>query len=150
MRNIILFLAAILLSLTAGRAVWAWLGEYPFSVSGATYVEFFQQLDKRIFVPIAVTGVGGTVLAGVAAFLYRKDRRAFVLLLSACACGVVGCLVTALVNVPINREIATWNPASLPVGYESALRRWWAWHHVRLVTMFAAMCLTQIAILIRR
>jgi hypothetical protein len=36
-------------------------------MSGQTCVEFFQHLDRRIATPIAVTGIGGTLLAGVAA-----------------------------------------------------------------------------------
>lgn len=59
LRNVLLFFTALLLALTAGRAFWVWLGENPFNMSGATDVEFFQQLDKQIVVPIAVTGVGG-------------------------------------------------------------------------------------------
>ena len=55
----------MLLALTAGRAFWVTLGENPFSMSGATYVEFFQQLDRRIAIPIAITGIGGTLLAGL-------------------------------------------------------------------------------------
>jgi hypothetical protein len=58
LRNVLLFCAAVLLSLTAGRAFWVSLGENPFNMSGATYVEFFQQLDRRIAIPIAVTGIG--------------------------------------------------------------------------------------------
>ena len=108
-RNAVLFLATLLLALTAGRAFWIWLGENPFDMSGQTYVEFFQQLDKRIAVPIAVTGVGGTILAGLSAALHRTDRRAFYLLSLACAFALVGDLVTILVNVPINNELATWN-----------------------------------------
>jgi hypothetical protein len=54
-RNAVLFLAALLPALTAGRAFWIWLGENPFNMSGQTYVEFFQQLDKRLVVPIAIT-----------------------------------------------------------------------------------------------
>ena len=83
-RDSLLFGAALLLALTAGRAFWVTLGESPFDMSGATYVEFFQQLDRRIAIPIAVTGVGGTLLAGLAAMVHRADRRAFYLLLSAC------------------------------------------------------------------
>src|SRR5688572_20333453 len=81
-RNTLLFGAALLLALTAGRAFWVTLGESPFNMSAATYVEFFQQLDRRIAVPIAVTGVGGTLLAGFAAIAHRADRRAFYLLLA--------------------------------------------------------------------
>jgi len=116
LRHVLLFLAALLLALTAGRAFWVTLGENPFNMSGRTYVEFFQQLDKRVAVPIAVTGIGGTLAALLAAFAHKSDRRTFHLLIAAFGCGAVGSLVTALVNVPINIELATWNPAALPPG----------------------------------
>jgi uncharacterized membrane protein len=149
-RNILLFGAALLLALTAGRAFWVTLGESPFNMSPATYVEFFQQLDRRIAVPIAVTGIGGTLLAGIAAMAHRTDRRAFYLLLAACSVAAIGSLVTIVVNVPINEQLATWNPASLPAGYEELLHRWWEWHQVRLVAMFTGMCLVFVAMLSRK
>jgi uncharacterized membrane protein len=119
-------------------------------MSGATYVEFFQQLDRKIAVPIAITGVGGTLLAGVSAFAHYSNRTAFYLLLAAFGLGLVGSAVTVLVSVPINEQLATWNPTALPLGYEEVLRRWWEWHHVRLATMFAAMCLVFGTLLTRR
>ena len=125
LRNVMLFSTALLLSLTAGRAFWVTLGENPFGMSGATYVEFFQQLDKRIAIPIAVTGIGGTLLAGLTAVMYRTNRRVFFLLLAACAWALTGSLVTALVSVPINLRVATWNPAALPSDYQDYLREWW-------------------------
>jgi uncharacterized membrane protein len=149
LRNVLLFCAAVLLALTAGRAFWVTLGENPFNMSGATYIEFFQQLDRRIAIPIAITGIGGTILAGVAALTHRADRKAFVLLLCACGCGLIGSLVTLFINVPINERVATWNPAALPAGYESYLHQWWDWHQVRLVAMFTGMCLVFAAMLAR-
>ena len=147
LHKLLIFAAAVLLSLTAGRAFWVTLGESPLSVRGATYVEFFQQTDRRVAVPIAMTGVGGTVLAGLSAAMWRRRRRACLLLVAACALGAIGSLVTALVNVPINLEIATWNPAALPSGYEALLRRWWDWHQVRMVAMVAASWLVYAAML---
>jgi uncharacterized membrane protein len=146
-RKVVLFLAALCLALTAGRAFWVWIGENPFNMSGQTYVEFFQQLDKRIVGPIAVTGIGGTILAGLAAFFSRGNRAAFWLLLVACGLAVIGDLVTIFGNIPINNRLATWNPAALPSGYQDYLRQWWQWHHVRLVAMFVAMCLVFVAML---
>jgi uncharacterized membrane protein len=149
-RKVVLFFAALFLALSAGRAFWLWLGENPFDMSGQTYVEFFQQLDKRIAIPIAVTGIGGTVLAAVSALLYRSDGRMLYLLLIACGFALIGDLVTILVNVPINNRLATWNPSALPADYQDYLRRWWQWHHVRLVGMFTAMCLVFGAMLVRK
>lgn len=77
LRSILLFFTALLLSLTAGRAFWVWLGENPFDMSGQTYVEFFQQLDRRIALPIAITGIGGTLLRAVA----ERDRPRVTLLI---------------------------------------------------------------------
>jgi uncharacterized membrane protein len=150
LRNVVLFCAAVLLALTAGRAFWVSLGENPFNMSAATYVEFFQQLDRRIAIPIAITGIGGTLLAGLAAIAHKAERRVFYLLLAACGCSLAGSLVTIFVNVPINERVATWNPAALPSGYEEFLRRWWEWHQVRLVAMFTGMCLVFAAMLARR
>jgi uncharacterized membrane protein len=71
-------------------------------------------------------------------------------LLAACGLGVVSALVTVLVNVPINEQIASWSPSALPVGYEDVLRQWWTWHIVRLVTSVAAMFSVFLALLARR
>ena len=150
LRSALLFCTSVLLALTAGRAFWVSLGENPFNMSAATYVEFFQQLDRRIAVPIALTGVGGTVLAGISAMAHKADRKVFYLLLTACGFALVGSLVTILVNVPINERLATWNPTALPQGYEEVLRRWWEWHQVRLVAMFTGMCLVFAAMLNRK
>jgi uncharacterized membrane protein len=149
-RNILLFSAAVLIALTAGRAFWVTLGENPFNMSGATYVAFFQQLDRRIAIPIAVTGIGGTLLAGLAAMAHRTDQRVFSLLLAAFGLAAIGSLVTVLVNVPINERVAAWNPAALPPDYEMFLRRWWEWHQVRMAALVTSMCLVLAAMLVRK
>ena len=149
-RKVILFLTAVLISLTAGRAFWVWLGENPVKLSGQTYVEFFQVLDRGIALPIAITGIGGTLLAGISAILFWRDRSTFFLLLAACGLGLVASLVTIFVHLPINARIATWNPTALPSDYRAFLERWWEWQKVRLVSMFGAMCLVFAAMLVRR
>jgi uncharacterized membrane protein len=71
----------------------------------------------------------------------------FLSLVTAFGFGAVGVLVTVLVNVPINEQIAGWNPAALPSGYEDVLRVWWNWHIVRLITSVSAMCSVFVALL---
>ena len=150
LRKVILFFTAVLVALTAGRAFWVWLGENPANLSGATYVEFFQALDRGIAIPIAVTGIGGTLLAGISATLFRRDRPAFYLLLATCALGLLAALVTIFVHLPINARVATWNPTALPPDYREFLDRWWKWQQVRLVAMLAAMSLVFAAMLVRK
>jgi uncharacterized membrane protein len=148
-RKVVLFLTTLFLALTAGRASWVSLGENPSAMSGPTYVEFFQQLDKRIVIPIAITGIGGTLLAGLSAWLFKPTRTTSNLLLAACLFAAIGSVVTIFVNVPINSQLATWNPAALPADYQVYLHQWWQWHQVRFVAMFAAMCLVFAAMLSR-
>ena len=114
-----MFVTAVLLSLTAGRALWVTLGESPFGMRPAVYVEFFQQLDRRIALPVAITGVGGTLLAAVSAVVHRRRRPAFALLLTACALAAVSSVVTIVVNVPINEQIATWDPNAMLAGRDA-------------------------------
>ena len=97
-----------------------------------------------------MTGVGGTLLAGISATLFKRDRPALYLLVAACALGLLATLVTIFVHLPINARIATWNPAALPPNYREFLDRWWKWQHVRLVTMLAAMTLVFAAMLVRK
>ena len=59
-RNALLFCAAVQLALTAGRAFWVSLGENPFDMSGATYVEFFM-------IALPQQGVNAPALGGRAA-----------------------------------------------------------------------------------
>jgi hypothetical protein len=67
----------------------------------------------------------------------------------ACGLALIDDLVAIFVNVPINNRLATWDPAALPPHYQDHLRRWWEWHHVRLVAMFTAMYLVFAAMLVR-
>ena len=150
LRKVILFFTLVLVALTTGRAFWTWVAENPANLSGATYVEFFQALERAITIPIAVTAIGGCVLVGISALLFRSDRTVFYLLLATCGFCLVANLVTIFVNKPINAQILTWNPAALPKDYRELLSRWWQWHYVRLVTLLAAMTLLFVATLIRR
>ena len=150
LRNITLFLALLLVSLTAGRAFWVSLGENPSKISGRSYVELYQVVDRAIEVPIAITGIGDFLFTLPAAFLYRQDRATFFLLLLASALVLVSCLVTIFVSVPINHLRATWNPDALPANYEYCVARWWNWHQVRLAMLLPAMCLLFVATLIRK
>jgi uncharacterized membrane protein len=54
-----------------------------------------------------------------------------------------------LVNVPINEQIAGWDPRALPVEYEAVLGQWWRWHLVRVVTSAGAMFAVLLALLAR-
>ncbi len=150
LRKVILFFTSVLVSLTAGRAFWVWLGENPANLSGATYVEFYQAVNRGIALPIALISTGVIILAATSAFLFRRDRLVFYLLLATCAFSLIATLVTIFVHLPINAQVAAWNPTALPANYRELLDRWWGWHQVRLVVLLAAMSLVFAAMLVRK
>ncbi len=84
LQKVVLFFTSVLVSLTAGRAFWVWLGENPANLSGATYVEFYQAVNRGIALPIALIGIGGIIMAAISAFMFRRDRPVFYLLLATC------------------------------------------------------------------
>ena len=73
------------------------------------------------------------VSAGPALFaLYRRHRRASViLLLVAVALLVAALVITLSVNVPIDNAIAVWTIDTLPSDWTSIRNRWEAYHAAR-------------------
>jgi hypothetical protein len=65
-------------------------------MAASTYVDFFQQMDKRTAIPIAIIGILGPILAAVGAVVHRANRRMFVFLLAACGLGTAGAMCSVL------------------------------------------------------
>jgi len=149
MRNTVLFFTLVLVSLLAGRAFWAWVGENPARYSGATYVSFYQGLNKAIETPIAAIGTAAAIFALASALLNLRDRGTLYLFLGVFACVLVSTAITLRVNVPINEQVATFNPARLPGNWPELRDRWWHWHLVRTAVLLTGMSLSFIAALIR-
>ena len=150
LRNTILFFTLLLVALLAGRAFWAWVGENPANVSGPAYVESFQALNKAIEAPIEIIGIGAAAFAGISTVFAWRERPALYLWLAAFACILVANVVTVRVNLPINYQIASFNPAALPADWPELRDRWWAWHLVRTGALLPGMCLVFLAVLLRK
>ncbi|MEJ0040384.1 MAG: anthrone oxygenase family protein [Gammaproteobacteria bacterium] len=149
LRRAVLLITMLLVALTAGRAFWAWLGENPTHISGSAYVEFFQALDHSIELPIAITGIGSVFFVAFSAVLERRDRVVMCLLLSALALVLVANVVTVTINVPINHQIARFDPAALPVDWPTLRDRWWHAHLIRTAALLPALVLVFGAVLMR-
>ena len=54
---------------------------------------------------------------------------------------VVTLLVTALVEVPIVKQIVTWTPTTLPDNWRQLRNRWSAFHHARIVPSLVGLVL---------
>lgn len=146
--KITLFIGSILIALTTGRAFWAWLGENPSDFSGAALVEFYQVLNRVITVPIALMGAGAIIMSGISAALFRHYRPAFYCLIGATVFSILAAVITIFVHLPINSQLASWNPSALPVNYLEILQQWRTWNAARLILLFIAMSFTFCAMII--
>ena len=68
------------------------------------------------------------------------------LLITALACGIVGMLVTVVVNFPLNATIMTWRFGVVPPDFVSVAARWVAAHLVRTVITMIAFVLGMISL----
>ena len=100
----------------------------------------------------AIAYFGSTVLPFVVmAFAFVKGKRTRALAWLAIALLYFGAVfwVTRSVNVPINNELATWNPASPPAAWTQARYTWNENNTVRAVASFVCFALSLAMLAIR-
>ena len=148
LRKTVLFLALFLVALLAGRAFWAWLLDNPANFPAQTYVAYFQVVNRVIEVPIAVMGTAALLLLGIAAAVSFRERPAFALLCAAFCCVMVSNFVTIHFHLPINRQIALFDPAALPASWPALRDQWWQYHKIRVAALLLALGLVSLAAIV--
>lgn len=86
-----------------------------------------------------------TVALAVGSAALGWEGPARPLLLAAVAVDVVVMALTLTVLVPINARVARWDPLAPPVDWEASLRRWDAWHRLRVTLLAVAAVLLLLA-----
>jgi uncharacterized membrane protein len=80
--------------------------------------------------------------------LFKRDRPVFYCLLTAAALSLLASIITIFVHLPINSQLASWNPTVLPLNYLDILEQWRTWNAIRLILLFVAMGFTFWAMLL--
>ena len=133
----------IFTALIAGGMFVIWFGYDPAALSPSTYVEQQQNAIRALNVFMPVLGAIAILLTLVSAFLQRKDRTVFVLLVVAAAFLIISGLVTRFGNQPINALVMTWDIARPPANWTELRDQWWGFHRLR--TLCGLIALTLIA-----
>jgi uncharacterized membrane protein len=149
LRKLTLFLSQLLVALLAGRAFWISLLDNPARFPASTYVAYFQIVDRAIAVPIAAMGTAALVLLALAAALSFRDRPIFLLLAAATLCVLTSDIVTVHYHLPINAQIAAFNPQALPANWPALRDAWWHYHKLRLAALTLALTLLSLATTLR-
>ena len=144
-RFVSLFCAALALGLTLTHGL-----EIPGKqqLGGAEWLVVQQTFYGGFAIVGGVAQIVGLISTGVLLFLLRRRQTAFVLTLVATLCFVGMLALFAFGNNPLNQQIATWTPQSLPANWHEIRDAWDRFHAAS--SAFATLAFTALLIALLR
>lgn len=131
----------LVVGLVAGSIFGIWLGYNPNELSAATYIEQQQSVITALNTFMPLFGLIAILLTLTSAFLQKKNKNVFVIMLLATGFLVLSGLTTRFGNQPINSVVMTWDMNSPPSNWMMLRDQWWTYHIVRTISALVAFCL---------
>ena len=143
MVKIVQFVALLLTALSMGVHFGTWLTERPLrrTRSGALFIEVHQGRDRVVARVMPILGSAALIFLALGVFFVRAVPAAFALSLAGLGLCIGDMLVTVLVNVPINREVQTWQPDAPPAEWKRLRDRWERFHSIRALLIVSGFAL---------
>ena len=134
MIEIVQFAALVLTSLCMGVHFGTWLTEAPLreTRSGALFTEVHQGRDRVAARVMPILG-NAAILVAACVVLARAVPGAFALSLAALILIIGDMAVTLTGNVPINKQVQSWEVAAPPPEWAALRDRWEKLHTMRTV-----------------
>ena len=139
--SLIRFINLILAALLAGASFGIWVGLNPTAYSPATYLEQQQHLVRSLNALMVSLVVAATLVTIASAYLQRRNKSDFVMLLIAAACFTSCIFISRFGNLPIQNEMLTWRADALPDNWTSLRDQWWSFHIMRTIAELIALVL---------
>ena len=149
-RAVMLFFALLFTALVAGGAFVVWIEYNPSGMSAATYVAGMQHAIRVFTIPLPATVILSLLFCAASAFLARRERPGFYLLVAATGSVLAVALITVFGNIPINNQIKTWSITTPPASWVELSARWWHFQTVRTIAAVFGMALLSVVVLMRR
>jgi uncharacterized membrane protein len=130
-----------MVALVAGTIFGIWLGYNPINLSAPTYIEQQQNNIRALNTIMPLLGLITIILTIISAFLRKKEKGVFILLLIATVFLIISGLTTKFGNQPINSVVMTWDMNTPPNNWAALRDQWWTYHIIRTSTAFVALCL---------
>lgn len=139
--RIIRFCNIVMVALVTGTIFGIWIGYNPKDLSAPTFIEQQQNAILALNTLMPILGLITIVLTITSAFLQRKDKIAFSVLLVASVFLIVSGLTTRFGNQPINSIVMTWDMNTPPNNWMVLRNQWWTYHELRTLSAFIGLCL---------
>jgi uncharacterized membrane protein len=149
-RSVVLFFALLFTALVAGGAFVIWIEYNPNGMSAASYVDGMQHAIRVFTIPLPATVIVSWLFCAASAFLARRERPGFYLLMAATVSVLAVTLITVFGNIPINNQIKTWSIAAPPASWVALSARWWQFQTIRTIAALCGMALLIVVVLMRR
>jgi len=130
-----------MVALVTGTIFGIWIGYNPKDLSASTFIEQQQNAILALNTLMPILGLITILLTLTSAFLQRKDKVAFLVLLVASAFLIVSGLTTRFGNQPINSIVMTWDMNTPPNNWTELRNQWWIFHELRTLFAFIGLCL---------
>jgi uncharacterized membrane protein len=147
------FAALFLLTLVTGVfwGTWFTLTRSIEDFSAAEFIHIGKTIIANVAVPMRIIMPSCVVLVILSAWIYPDKRSAgFYFSVAACLFIVIALLVTLLIEVPIDYQIKTWTPSSVPSDWQSIRDRWQFFHTVRTFCSLASFGALALAIVFKK
>jgi hypothetical protein len=137
------FVALVLTALSMGVHFGTWLLEAPLreTRSGPLFTEVQQGRDRVAARIMPILGNAAILSVAVCVVLVRAIPWAFVLTLIALVLLIGDMTVTLAGNVPINKQVQSWNIAAPPPEWANLRDRWERFHTIRTVLIVSGFAL---------
>ena len=146
------FVAIVLTSLSMGVHFGTWLTEAPLreTRSGALFTEVQQGRDRVAAKIMPILGNAAILSVAACVVLVRAVFGAFALSLIALVLIVGNMAVTLAGNVPINKQVQSWNVAEPPPEWAELRDRWERFHTIRTIFIASGFALLVAAVIFFR
>lgn len=141
MGTLIRFVNAFVAALLAGTSFGIWMGLNPAHYTAATYLEQQKNLVGSLNTLMVSLVIFATILTLVSAFIQRKNKTVFILLLFAAGFFASCIFISRFGNLPIQTQLLSWDSASLPANWTELRDKWWSYHIVRTIAELIALAL---------
>ena len=152
MIDVIQFVAIVLTALTMGVHFGTWLTEAPLreTRSGPLFTEVHQGRDRVAARVMPILGNAAILSVAACVVLVRAEPGAFALSLLALVFIVGNMAITLAGNVPINKQVQSWNVAEPPPEWAELRDRWERLHTIRTIFIVSGFALLVAAVVFFR
>jgi uncharacterized membrane protein len=130
LRKPVSLLAVLLVGLIAGLLVGTAIDHHRLRVLDAAAWTLARQSIDAVFGKLLPWWWNITLLLLLFAAYLNQGRTRW-LFLSAGVLLLFGIVITVVIEVPINKQISSWTPASIPPNWMELRERWLSFHNVR-------------------